>query len=97
MKLRLFCIYIFILLRYVGAQMVIESFEQIIDPVLEKSSLPTLVRNPHFINLVQVGLVGVGFASQLRGSKHLPHFVGFLLSPLITLDLIISAAFVTKK
>ena len=80
-----------------GAQMVMQALETVIDPLLEGAQLPTLAKNPELLTTMQMSLVGVGFMSQLKNGRHLPELVKILLAPLYALDYAVTAAFVLKK
>ena len=51
-----------------GSHMLVESMEDLIDPILEKFELPTLKANPSTAAAIQTSAVMIGVASQLRGN-----------------------------
>jgi hypothetical protein len=80
-----------------GAQMFVRALESVVDPLLEQAKLPTLAKNPEVITALQMSLVGLGFVTQMKGSKHIPAVIKALLAPFFAADLAITALMVGKE
>ena len=50
-----------------GSEYILQSFEDLVDPLLEKAKLPILKNNATAKVVVQGCLVTLGFLSQMRG------------------------------
>lgn len=72
-----------------GSQMVFDSLEELIDPLLEQMGLPTLKSNPSAAAALQGSVVVVGVLSQMRGHHGMPWLVEMALAPVLVAEAIL--------